>query len=717
MQYLFVEESEELLSSVKSAIKSDNFLKDDLLMNKLDDAFYKMELMNYALNETMIIAITNKSGQIIYVNNRFVSISGYQEEELIGKTHKIVNSGVHPSSFFKDMWEIILSGKSWTGEICNRRKNGELYWVKTYILPIVTKTNESYFLSIRTDITEEKENERLLKNQILNSFDTVIQYVNNLIFKIEKNEENKYRLAFVDGKIARDNFEEGLTEKYSLNSSNRQFKELKYAVSNQLFELLSKHLNRVWEGEEVSFETWIDKKCIHIKISPIIEGDTITGAIGVGNDITELEKVRKKLSDQAYCDFLTGTFNTPALHREMEEKIKNRRPFDFFYIDLDRFKNINDSLGHVTGDYLLKKVANRLKKFCNTDDIYRIGGDEFVILFPSQGHIDNSKAYAIELINEIERPFYIDEMELYISCSIGISCFPIHGTTYGELHRAADLALNFSKESGKRSAIVFEQSLNTGYVNKVRLESDIRNGLKSGEFYLDYQPKVNLATGGIQGYEALVRWKKEGKTIPPLDFISFAEETGLIIPIGRFVLKEACKQGRKWLEEGMSFETISVNISPIEIQQHDFLKSIEAVLEETCFPPYLLEIEITENVFMKNTARLTDLLRYLNKIGIRIAIDDFGSGFSNFRYLGELPIHTLKIDRVFMKKLDEKDAVIVSSIIRIGKSLGLEVVAEGVETEESVEFLKANNCSIAQGFYYAKPLNVDEVPKFKLPLL
>ena len=402
----------------------------------------------------------------------------------------------------------------------------------------------------------------------------------------------------------------------------------------------------------------------------------------------------------------------------IKEILKLKEKFSFLYIDLDRFKNINDSLGHVTGDLLLQKVSKRMKKFYNEGaKIYRMGGDEFVILlednyFSCRDSLSNAQL----LLKEIEKPFSIHEMELYISCSIGISCFPEHGDSYNALHRAADLALNESKSKGKRTAVLYTSEYEKGYIDKLSLESDIRMGLKKNEFFLVYQPKLNLITNKVQGYEALIRWNRKGKNIiPPNEYIPFAEETGLIIPIGRYVLKEACKQATQWLKEGLSFSTISVNISPVELDQNDFTANVKYILHETGLPAHFLELEITENIIMKNLSKLSSILEDLKQHGVRIAMDDFGSGFSNFRYLKELPIHTLKIDQVFMNQIIEKrDEVIVSSIIKIGKSLGLEVVAEGVETEEVIQFLKLHNCEIVQGFYYSKPLRVEDVPGFKL---
>lgn len=723
MEYIFDTKSDELLNTVKNAIFNNSLAEDIALQDKLDDAFYQMELLSHAVNETMIVAITNKAGQILYVNNRFVEISGYKKEELIGKTHRLVNSKVHPTSFFKDMWATILKGEKWTGEICNQRKNGEMYWVKTYILPFESNQKDSYFLSIRTDITAEKENEKLLQSKILSSFETVVHHVNNLIFRVEKDTAGHYGFSLLTGKIAAEYFaKRGIQTiqpkgKRFLESESYLLKSISTYFPKEMSDRLNENIHKACKGEEVSYKEWFDDKCIHITVSPIEQNGKIVGVIGIGNDISELELTREKLSELAYHDHLTDTYNTPALKRDIQRKIAIDKPFSFLYIDLDRFKNINDSLGHVTGDELLKKVSSRIKNFyLNSSKLYRIGGDEFVVVLDEEFANETSLKSAQALIQEVERPFFIDEMELYISCSIGVSYFPTHGTSYSSLHRAADLALNVSKESGKRNAVLFDQIQIEGYVNKVRLESDIRTGLEKNEFFLVYQPKVHLETETIYGYEALIRWDKENEgIIPPNDFIPFAEETGLIIPIGSFVLKEACRQAAEWLKMGVPFHTISVNISPAELEQNDFLINLLMILEETGLAAHYLEIEVTENVLMKNMERLTNLLKELKHLGIKIAMDDFGSGFSNFRYLSELPIHTLKIDRVFMNRvLENRDEVIVSSIIRIGHSLGLEVVAEGVETEGVINFLKTHDCHTVQGYYYSKPLLAKDVPSFKL---
>lgn len=724
MESIFGTESEDLLLTVKNALRKESIKEHDKLEIMLEDAFFKMKLMSYAVNETMILALTNRAGQIIYVNDRFVEISGYSPEELIGKTHRVIKSSHHSTQFFKEMWDTILQGQTWEGEICNKRKNGELYWVKTYILPIGEEYKDTYFLSIRTDITAEKEKEQRLQASLLNSFETVVSHVNNLIFRVDKDYNNEYYFSLLTGKIATEYFKERGIQAIHPSSEmfgEQPFQSLKLAMSyfpKEVSDKLNENITKVFLGEEVAYKEWFGSKCIHITISPIEQNGKVTGAIGIGNDITELENTRTTLSELAYKDHLTNTYNTAALNRDIQLKILLKEPFSFLYIDLDRFKNINDSLGHVTGDILLQKVSRRMKSFYKEGaQIYRMGGDEFVILlddqeFPCKNYLHNAQ----QLIKEIEKPFYIDEMELYISCSIGLSCFPLHGSEYATLHRAADLALNVSKEQGRGTAVLYEKNLEEGYINKVRLESDIRFGLENNEFFLVYQPKVNLVTNEVHGYEALIRWNRKGKNIiPPNDYIPFAEETGLIIPLGRYVLYEACRQAAEWLHKGIAFDTVSVNISPAELEQNDFVNNVKDILLETGLLPQYLELEITENVLMKNLNKLLSILTELKNYGIRIAMDDFGAGFSNFRYLSELPIHTLKIDSMFMNRIFERrNEVIVSSIIRIGLSLGLEVVAEGVETEEVIQFLKRHKCKIVQGFYYSKPLNARDVPDFNL---
>ncbi|MEK4244848.1 EAL domain-containing protein [Psychrobacillus sp. FSL K6-2684] len=724
MESIFGTESEDLLLTVKNALRKESIKDNDKLEIMLEDAFFKMKLMSYAVNETMILALTNRAGQIIYVNDRFVEISGYSPEELIGKTHRVVKSSHHSTKFFKEMWNTILQGQTWEGEICNKRKNGELYWVKTYILPIGEEYKDTYFLSIRTDITVEKEKEQRLQANLLNSFETVVRHVNNLIFRVDKDYNNESYFSLLTGKIATEYFKERGIQAIHPSSEmfgEQPFQSLKLAMSyfpKEVSDKLNENITKVFLGEEVAYKEWFGSKCIHITISPIEQNGKVTGAIGIGNDITELENTRTTLSELAYKDHLTNTYNTAALNRDIQLKILLKEPFSFLYIDLDRFKNINDSLGHVTGDILLQKVSRRMKSFYKEGaQIYRMGGDEFVILlddqeFPCKNYLLNAQ----QLIKEIEKPFYIDEMELYISCSIGLSCFPLHGSEYAALHRAADLALNVSKEQGRGTAVLYEKNLEEGYINKVRLESDIRFGLENDEFFLVYQPKVNLFTNKVHGYEALIRWNRKGKNIiPPNDYIPFAEETGLIIPLGRYVLHEACRQAAEWLQKGIAFDTVSVNISPAELEQNDFVNNVKDILLETGLPPQYLELEITENVLMKNLNKLLSILTELKNYGIRIAMDDFGAGFSNFRYLSELPIHTLKIDSMFMNRIFERrNEVIVSSIIRIGLSLGLEVVAEGVETEEVIQFLKRHKCKIVQGYYYSKPLNARDVPDFNL---
>lgn len=414
----------------------------------------------------------------------------------------------------------------------------------------------------------------------------------------------------------------------------------------------------------------------------------------------QVQMAKDQLDHLAHHDALTDLPNRMLLQDRLKQAIELARRQDrrlaVMFMDLDRFKHINDSLGHPVGDQLLRSVAQRLLACVrHSDTISRQGGDEFVLLLSFIEHAEDAALSAQKMLASISQPHHIDGHDLHINVSIGISIYPDDGRDAETLIKSADTAMYHAKESGRNNYKFFEQGMNDRAVQRQSIEADLRGALERQEFVLYYQPKINLHSGAIVGVEALIRWRHpERGLVLPKQFVSIAEDCGLILPIGRWVLREACLQARIWQQADLPPITVAVNTSAIEFRDKDFLANIRATLEETCLEPSCLELELTESLLMQDAESSDSVLHALSDMGIKLAIDDFGTGYSSLSYLRQFPIDTLKIDQSFVNQMTSNadDATIVSAVISMGKSLNKHVIAEGVETPEQSAFLLALNC-------------------------
>ena len=443
---------------------------------------------------------------------------------------------------------------------------------------------------------------------------------------------------------------------------------------------------------------------------------TYLGTYGVARDITERKIAEDTINFQAYHDLLTNLPNRALLRDRLSLAISQAKREEemlaVMFLDLDRFKNINDSLGHVVGDELLQQVSTRLKSCVREGDtLARFGGDEFTLLLPkiAKGKEDVSKI--AEKINEVLKdPFVIDNNELYVSASIGISIYPRDGTDMDSLIKHADIAMYNVKDTGKNNYRFYSTDMTTPYFQNLSLETGIHKALENDEFHLKYQPQINIKTGEIVGVEALLRWDHpEHGPITPAEFIPFAEETGLIVEIGHWVLRNACAQLKQWRDIGLPEIRMSINMSARQLTEKCIVKHISTLLKDYAIPGHCLEIEITENTIMGDMDSVIHKLKALSKKGVYIAIDDFGTGYSSLSYLHKLPIQTLKIDRAFIKEVNMKHSgnSIINTIVAMAKGLSLNVIAEGVETQQQLDYLVEIGCSEAQGFLFGKPLTAD----------
>jgi len=438
----------------------------------------------------------------------------------------------------------------------------------------------------------------------------------------------------------------------------------------------------------------------------------VTGAVIVFRDVSAARAMALQMTHLAQHDFLTGLPNRMLLNDRVSQAIalapRHQKKVAVLFLDLDGFKYINDSLGHPTGDKLLQSIAKRLVNCVRrSDTVSRQGGDEFVVLLSEVERPEDPAIAARRLLQAVAEPHSIDQHDLHVTTSIGLSVYPNDGLDAETLIKNADTAMYQAKENGRQGYQFFKPAMNIRAVERQSIEESLRRALERQEFALHYQPKINLSTGEIAGAEALLRWTHPVRgPVSPAQFIPVAEDCGLIQPIGNWVLREACQQARVWLEAGLPLETMAVNISAVQLRDENFLDRIFAILRDTALDPKFLELELTESVLMKHAESTESILKTLRSRGVQIAVDDFGTGYSSLSYLRKFPIDALKIDQSFVRQITTApdETTIVTAMISMGRSLKLRVVAEGVETQAEMAFLQAHQCDQAQGYYFSRPV-------------
>jgi diguanylate cyclase (GGDEF)-like protein/PAS domain S-box-containing protein len=444
-----------------------------------------------------------------------------------------------------------------------------------------------------------------------------------------------------------------------------------------------------------------------------------TGAVIVFHDVSAARAMGVEMSHMAQHDTLTNLPNRTLLQDRLTQAIatasRNDSRIAVLFLDLDGFKHINDSLSHATGDRLLQFVAKRLLAAVRTSDtVCRLGGDEFVILLSEVAHAGDAGVKAGKILSALSAPFEMEQITLRITGSIGVTTYPEDGQSAELLIRNADLAMYQAKEKGRSNYQFYEKGMNVRAVERQSIEGDLRFALERNEFVMHYQPKIDLKSGEITGVEALVRWQHpERGLVGPLQFISVAEDCGLMLPIGKWVLRESCRQVKAWQDAGLPAIEIAVNVSSVEFRNDEFLEGISTILKETGLEPRYLELELTETVLMQHAEFSVPVLQKLKAMGVRLAIDDFGTGYSSLSYLRQFPIDTLKVDQSFIHEInaDTDDATIISAVINMGCRLKHRVIAEGVETAEQLAFLRAHSCDEGQGYYFSRPMPAAETAK------
>ena len=712
----------ELAKNLASGKSSDMYGfsgKDELGM--LADAFNTMTLAIHMREESLrskqreiegiienapsVISMKTVDGKYVMVNHLFTELFKLSRDDVIGhadieifphetaKEFRANDLKVAQNKIAIQFEETVLQG-------------GILHTYISNKFPLLDNNeNVIAVCSIATDITDRKNAEiklSLAKNIIDHANEAVV--VTDMDAVIEEVND-----AYIN--ISGYSREEVIGVNPKLLQSGHHDKEFYKAMWKSIID------TGYWEGEMWDRRKNGDIYPKNLSISTVYddEGQAFK-YVGIFSDITGRKETEKQLKHLAYNDALTGLPNRVMFYDRLQQAIsaakRNDHLLAVMMVDLDRFKHVNDTLGHDAGDELLVIVAQRLSALVReADTVARIGGDEFKIILSDIKNADEASIVAQKIIDNLTPPIQIKGKMVTIGASIGIAIYPTDDVEIEQLIKFSDMALYKAKESGRNCYLYFSSDLQTQVLDHIEMENDMKKAIELSEFTLQYQPKINLHDGSLSGMESLIRWRHPEKgLISPDEFIPFAEETGLIIPLGEWIFNTACQQLRLWEESLEHPFNLAINLSVLQFQQKDFIHTMKNIIDIHGINPKYLELEITESMVMADVDKAIDIMKQLRGLGLKLAIDDFGTGYSSLSYLKQFPINTLKIDRSFVRDLtiDSKDAAMVRAIISMAKDLDLEVVAEGVETKEQLEFLRMHGCQYVQGFYFSKPLNVED---------
>jgi diguanylate cyclase (GGDEF)-like protein/PAS domain S-box-containing protein len=639
----------------------------------------------------------------------YQKLSGYTDAELIG-TYSLGNIYPDDRKMVREEAIKCLKGESFEPyEYRFVKKNDEVMWVLETITPIVYKEDRATLGSFM-DITERKRMEKALR-QSEEKYRTILESIQEGYFEVDLTGN----FTFCNDSMSRLT---GHSKEELLGMNHKQFTNEETA--KEVFQAFSE----VYNTEEPSkgFDWQIIRKNGaegYIEASLTLQKDSsgkTTGFKGMIRDITERKRIEQQINYMATHDTLTGLPNrlmfSQLLNHAIRSAQRHGKQLAVLFIDLDRFKVINDSLGHEAGDRLLKEMSRRFKRSLRAVDVVgRLGGDEFIILTEEVDELSQIANVAHKILTTTIQPMVLQGEECRVTASIGISIYPGDGTDEQTLIKNADIAMYFAKEEGKNNYQFYSKDIQSLSNKRFSIETNLRRALERNELSLEYQAKVDFKTGAITGVEALLRWENPYLgSVTPTQFIPVAEETGLIVPIGRWVMKTACAQNVAWQRQGLPPVCMAVNLSLRQLMDDNLLEDIKTALVDSGMAPNLWELEITESMVMHNPTRLITLLTDIKKLGVRLAIDDFGTGYSSLAQIKNFPIDTLKVDRSFIRNLsqDSENQAITQAIITMGKNLSLTVVAEGVETQEQKDFLRDHVCDEMQGFHFSKPIAPDQ---------
>ena len=664
----------------------------------------------------LISVMLDREGRITYCNDYLLRLTGWRRDEVIGRDwFKLF---IPSSCDLKDRFAAVLadlpSASHHDNEILTRSGGQRLIqWTSTTLRSASGEVIGT--ASIGDDITERNKDAEQHRARMEDRYRALLEaapdamvVVNEggeiVLLNVQAEKQFGYRRDELVGQKVTDIIPTGFAERLVADA----LRSAEEALAQQMgtgMELTGRRK----DGSGFPIE---------ILLSPLesAEGTLVTAAI---RDITERKKADAQMIHWAQHDFLTDLPNRFLLNDRIDQAIawalRHGKQIAVLFLDLDGFKYINDSLGHSIGDRLLQSIAKRLEQCVRAPDtVSRQGGDEFVVLLSEEEHWEDAAIVAGRMLQSVADAHAINQHDLHVTASIGVSVYPDDGMDAETLVKNADTAMYNAKENGRQSYQFFKPDMNIRAVERQSIEEGLRRALERREFTLHYQPKINLRTGAITGAEALIRWTHPTRgQVLPAQFIPIAEECGLIRPIGRWVLREACRQARAWVDAGLPVATMAVNVSAMQLRQENFLQSVFAVLQDTGLDPGSLELELTESVLMKHAESTAATLQDLREKGVRVAVDDFGTGYSSLSYLKKFPIDALKIDQSFVRQIGTAgdDAAIVTAVINMARSLKLLVIAEGVETQEELEFLQAHQCEEGQGYYFSRPVPPEQFSK------
>lgn len=660
------------------------------------------------------IMIVGLDGDIIYVNPMFERVTGYSQAQVIGCNPRILSGGKKSQQAYSDMWATLLAGRTWIGEFHNRKKDGSLFWERATITRVVDERGmPMHYLAIKEDITDRK-----LADAQLRIAATAFESQEGMFISDAAGVIVRVNQAFT--KITGYSSDEAIGQTPGFLSSGRHDPAFYAAMWASI------GASGAWQGEiwnrrksgEV-FPEWLTITAVKD------ERGNIANYVSTLTDITQRKAAEDRIKHLAFYDPLTGLPNRRLLIDRLLQAIvsstRTGREGALLFIDLDNFKTLNDTHGHGRGDILLQQVGERLVACAREGDtVARLGGDEFVIMLEDLSQRVSEAAAQAEILGgkilyALNLPFDLVGNEYHITPSIGVTLFSDHHNSADELMKRADLAMYQAKAAGRNTLRFFDPQMQEAVNARVALERDLRNGLQSNQFLLDYQPQVD-ASGRLTGVEALVRWQHPVLgVVPPDQFIPLAEEAGLILPLGNWVLKTACLQLKAWAAHAQTEHlTLSVNVSALQFHTESFVTEVLATIKSTGAPASRLKLELTESLLVSDVDDIIVKMHALKSCGVGFSLDDFGTGYSSLSYLKRLPLDQLKIDQSFLHEalINSNDAAIVSAIVTLGQSLGMMVIAEGVETQEQRNFLIDRGCNHFQGYFFGRPDSVTALQKF-----
>jgi len=605
---------------------------------------------------------------------------------------------------------IVVSGESSFDNARKALKLGAYDFLKKPYLPdelLTTVKNASHkkHLEAAHELIQQKLND----SENLHRF--IVDHSPDIVFMLDK----EGRFTFLNDTVYKIlGYEKGelIGEHYSTIVSNQSKDQARHVFQERRTgDRKSRQIELKLKCRDDADYRFLETTSVSVNLSGGAHGQgEVNGTYGVARDVTERKHAQEVINFQAYHDMLTRLPNRVLLEDRLKLAIthaaRSKELVAIMFLDLDRFKWVNDTLGHTIGDRLLQSVSQRLEACLRKGDtLARFGGDEFAIVLPELHHQEDAEIVANKILEGLKSPFMIDKHELYVTGSIGIALYPEAGETLESLIKSADVAMYHIKERGKNGYEFYREEMNESSNTRLTLERELRRALANDHLTVCYQPQVNADSEEVVGFEALVRWiHPEQGTVFPNDFIPIAEETGLILEIGNFVLKTACRDLKKWRDRGLKNVRVSVNCSAMQVEQADFINTISEALSEHQIPAECLEVEITENLIMNDMADVISKMRELTELGIKIAVDDFGTGYSSLSYLQQFPVNTLKIDKSFVSSINvsEEGSSIVDAIVAMAKGLKLHLIAEGVETGPQLEYLRSLGCNDIQGWLYGK---------------